>query len=121
MTVRVEGKSLSAEIVTETVQARQALVDNLPQLKQQLADNGLTIEKFDVRVMDQQASFSGQTFSGQSSQQNSSQSSSSWNQPSGRRSESQRVTAGRTSGFEPIGAASYSSGAGATRTLDVQV
>lgn len=121
MTVRVEGKTLSAEIVTETVQARQALVDNLPQLKQQLADNGLTIEKFDVRVMDQQASFSGQTFSGQSSQQNSSQSSGSWNQPSGRRSETQRVAAGRNTSFEPIGATSYSSGAGGTRTLDVQV
>ena len=79
MTVRVEGKTLSAEIVTETVQARQALVDNLPQLKQQLADSGLTIEKFDVRVMDQQQNSSGQMFSqGQFAGQNSS------NEPSGR-------------------------------------
>lgn len=121
MTVRVEGKTLSAEIVTETVQARQALVDNLPQLKQQLAENGLTIEKFDVRVMDQQPSFSGQTFSGQSSQQNSSQSSSGWNQSSNRRSEPQRVTAGRTVGFEAAGSVGFTSGSGTSRTLDVQV
>lgn len=121
MTVRVEGKTLSAEIVTETVQARQALVDNLPQLKQQLAENGLTIEKFDVRVMDQQPSFSGQTFSGQSSQQNSSQSSSGWNQSSNRRSEPQRVTAGRTMGFDAAGVVGFASGSGNSRTLDVQV
>lgn len=120
MTVRVEGKSLSAEIVTETVQARQALVENLPQLKQQLADNGLTIEKFDVRVMDQQAGFSGQTFSGQSSGQNSSQSSSSWNQPSQRRAETPRA-AMRSVSAEPLSSPAFSAGAGANRSLDVRV
>jgi flagellar hook-length control protein FliK len=58
MNVRVEGKTLSAEITTETVQAKQALMDNLPKLKQQLADNGLTIERFEVHVADKEANFS---------------------------------------------------------------
>ena len=121
MTVRVEGKTLSAEIVTETVQARQALVDNLPQLKQQLSESGLTIEKFDVRVMDQQSQFSGQTFSGQSSGQNSSQSSGSWNQSSNRRTETLKTASGRTSAYEAVGLPTSLSTGSLSRSLDVEV
>lgn len=125
MTVRVEGKTLSAEIVTETVQARQALVDNLPQLKQQLADSGLTIEKFDVRVMDQQQNSSGQMFSqGQFAGQNSS------NEPSGRGNHSsnrrdasnqiRRPSVGNTT-ESVMGWPTPGSRSPASRSLDVQV
>lgn len=126
MTVRVEGKSLSAEIVTETPQARQVLVENLPQLRKQLADSGLTIERFDVRVLDQQGgnagqAFSGQTFSGQFSNQNSSESSRGWNQANGRRNDPTRFE-----GIRPL-SAEYSMSMGpaqgniSNRSLDIRV
>ena len=94
MNVRVEGKTLSAEITTETVQAKQALMDNLPKLKQQLADNGLTIERFEVRVAEREANFSqSNSMGGQSRGQDTGNAnqSSDWQQRSiPRRSESVR-------------------------------
>ncbi|MEY4565853.1 MAG: hypothetical protein RLY14_823, partial [Planctomycetota bacterium] len=94
MNVRVEGKTLSAEITTETVQAKQALMDNLPKLKQQLADNGLSIERFEVHVADKEANFSqSNLMGGQSRGQDagSANQSGDWQQRSiPRRSESMR-------------------------------
>lgn len=94
MNVRVEGKTLSAEITTETVQAKQALMESLPKLKQQLADNGLTIERFEVHVAEKDANFSqSNLMGGQSRGQDAGNAnqSSDWQQRSlSRRSESIR-------------------------------
>jgi flagellar hook-length control protein FliK len=126
MTVRVEGKSLSAEIVTETPQARQVLVENLPQLRKQLADSGLTIERFDVRVMDQQGgnagqTFSGQTFSGQFSNQNSSETFRGWNQANGRRNDPSRFEGTRPLGAEYSMSMASTQGNLSNRSLDIRV
>jgi flagellar hook-length control protein FliK len=46
----VKGGQLTASVETETAAARTTLLDNLPVLRQRLAEQGIQIERFDVDV-----------------------------------------------------------------------
>lgn len=48
--VRLEGRSLSARLSTETTAARDAIMQDLPALRQRLADQGFDVTKFQVEV-----------------------------------------------------------------------
>ncbi|MCU0958803.1 MAG: flagellar hook-length control protein FliK [Pirellulaceae bacterium] len=48
--VALEPGKLTARIETETPQARAILLDNLPQLRARLAEQGMVVERFDVDV-----------------------------------------------------------------------
>ncbi|MDX1927651.1 MAG: flagellar hook-length control protein FliK [Pirellulaceae bacterium] len=48
--VRLEGRSLSARLSTETSAARDAIMQDLPALRQRLADQGFDVTKFQVEV-----------------------------------------------------------------------
>jgi flagellar hook-length control protein FliK len=50
--VKVQESALTARVQAETPEARTALLDNLPMLRERLADQGIRIEKFDVDLMD---------------------------------------------------------------------
>jgi flagellar hook-length control protein FliK len=50
MQVRIEGRSLSAKMTTETNAARDAILQDLPVLRQRLADQGYDVTKFQVEV-----------------------------------------------------------------------
>lgn len=83
VTIRVEAQQVSASIEVEHASARDVLLSNLPQLQSQLADQGLNITQFDVKVVEPSqwsqgsdlgfASNGGQS-PGQSSGQNNSES-----------------------------------------------
>jgi flagellar hook-length control protein FliK len=49
----VEG-ALTARLEAETTAARTALIDNLPALRDRLAEQGVRIERFDVDLMQRQ-------------------------------------------------------------------
>ncbi len=51
--VKIHEGTLTARIQAETSEARTALVDNLPQLRERLAEQGIRIEQFDVDLYDQ--------------------------------------------------------------------
>jgi flagellar hook-length control protein FliK len=53
--VRVQDGTLVARLQTETEEARAAIIDNLPALRDRLADQGVRIERFDVDLMQQQS------------------------------------------------------------------
>lgn len=46
--VKMTDGTLSARIEAETPEARQVLVDNLPQLRERLSDQNIRVEKFDI-------------------------------------------------------------------------
>jgi flagellar hook-length control protein FliK len=48
--VTLQPGKLTARIETETPQARTILLDNLPQLRARLAEQGMVVERFDVDV-----------------------------------------------------------------------
>ncbi len=48
--VRMEGNTMSARLKTETPAAREAILENLPVLKERLAEQGVEIEQFQVEV-----------------------------------------------------------------------
>jgi flagellar hook-length control protein FliK len=52
--VRVQDGALVAHLQTETDAARTAILDNLPALRERLADQGVRIERFDVDLMQRQ-------------------------------------------------------------------
>jgi flagellar hook-length control protein FliK len=52
--VRVQDGALVARLQTETDAARTAIIDNLPALRDRLADQGVRIERFDVDLMQRQ-------------------------------------------------------------------
>jgi flagellar hook-length control protein FliK len=52
--VRVQDGALVAQVHTETDSARTALMDNLPALRDRLAEQGVRIERFDVDLMQRQ-------------------------------------------------------------------
>ncbi len=54
--VTVRDGVMSAKVETETPQARTALMDNLPQLRERLAEQNIKVERFDVDLMNQQSS-----------------------------------------------------------------
>ncbi|MHB8900511.1 MAG: flagellar hook-length control protein FliK [Thermoguttaceae bacterium] len=53
MEITVKNGTLSAKVEAETELARSALVENLPILRDRLADQGIRITRFDVGVSDQ--------------------------------------------------------------------
>ncbi len=52
VTIRVENQNMSAMIEVEHTAARDALVENLSLLQKSLGDQGITVAKFDVQVVD---------------------------------------------------------------------
>lgn len=52
--VRVQDGALVAHLQTETNAARTAILDNLPELRERLADQRVRIERFDVDLMQRQ-------------------------------------------------------------------
>lgn len=52
--VKVQGGALTARIEAETTAARQLLLDNLPVLRERLAEQGVRVEQFDVDLTDRQ-------------------------------------------------------------------
>jgi flagellar hook-length control protein FliK len=52
--VRVQDGAMIAHIQTETEAAKTAILDNLPTLRDRLADQGVRIERFDVDLMQRQ-------------------------------------------------------------------
>lgn len=64
LTVR-EGV-LNARLETETSTARNLLLDNLPALRDRLAEQNIKVEKFDVDVRDERRQQSGEQFADQS-------------------------------------------------------
>jgi flagellar hook-length control protein FliK len=52
--VRVNDGELSANVETETEAARAAILENLPALRERLADQGLRIDRFEVDLMQRQ-------------------------------------------------------------------
>jgi hypothetical protein len=53
--VQVRDGALAARVEAETADARNALLDNMPVLRERLSEQGLRIERFDVELMQQQA------------------------------------------------------------------
>jgi flagellar hook-length control protein FliK len=54
LTVQMQEGGLAARLETETSAAKTALLDNLPALRERLAEQGLRIERFDVDLMQRQ-------------------------------------------------------------------
>ena len=52
--VRMQGGNMTARMDAETPAARQALLDNLPLLRERLAEQGLRIEQLDIGTLDRQ-------------------------------------------------------------------
>src|SRR5205085_8604923 len=52
--VKIQDGALVAHLQTETDAARTAILDNLPALRDRLADQGVRIERFDVDLMQHQ-------------------------------------------------------------------
>lgn len=50
MSVRIEGQSMTAKLHTETAGARDAILENLPVLRERLAEQGIEVESFHVEV-----------------------------------------------------------------------
>lgn len=59
--ISVKQGALSAHIQAETSNAQQALLDNLPDLRDRLAQQDIHIERFDVELMDQSSGGMPQT------------------------------------------------------------
>jgi flagellar hook-length control protein FliK len=51
LTVRMEGQTMSAKLRTESSAARDAILENLPVLRERLAEQGVEIESFHVDVV----------------------------------------------------------------------
>ncbi len=54
--VRVQDGAMVARLETETSAARTALIDNLPALRERLSEQGVRIERFEVNLMQRDAS-----------------------------------------------------------------
>jgi flagellar hook-length control protein FliK len=54
LTIQMQEGGLAARLETETTAAKTALLDNLPALRERLAEQGLRIERFDVDLMQRQ-------------------------------------------------------------------
>jgi flagellar hook-length control protein FliK len=50
MALRIEGTAVFAELHVETTAARDTLLKNLPVLKERLAEQGMQVERFEVRA-----------------------------------------------------------------------
>ncbi|MEX0792820.1 MAG: flagellar hook-length control protein FliK [Pirellulaceae bacterium] len=58
--IRIEQGTMTAKIEAETDVARQLLTENLPQLKDRLAESGISIEKFEIELLGKETSGEGQ-------------------------------------------------------------
>jgi len=94
--VRIEGRSLSARLSTETTAARDAIMQDLPALRQRLADQGFDVTKFQVDVAGNGSDASFAQSDGQS-QNGQSQFGQSDNRSSGAQTDYRRVAANRES------------------------
>lgn len=52
--VKMQGGALTARLDAETQAARQAILENLPVLRERLAEQGLRVEQFDIGSLDRQ-------------------------------------------------------------------
>lgn len=52
--IKLKDGAMSARVEAENANAKSMLMDNLPVLKERLAEQGIVIEKFDVELMDRQ-------------------------------------------------------------------
>jgi hypothetical protein len=52
--VKVQAGVLTARVEAETAVARSILLDNLPVLRERLAEQGVRVEQFDVSLADRQ-------------------------------------------------------------------
>lgn len=59
ITIRIEGRSMSAKLQTETAAARDEIVDSLPILRQRLAEQGVDVQQFQVELAGQPADAGG--------------------------------------------------------------
>jgi flagellar hook-length control protein FliK len=50
--VKIHDNVLTASVQAETPEAKAAIIDNLPALRERLADQGIRIDRFDVDLMD---------------------------------------------------------------------
>lgn len=73
VTIRVESQQMAALIEVEHTAARDVLEKNLPQLQARLADQGMTVQQFEIRVVDPNQFSQGDQL-GSAWQQNSRQS-----------------------------------------------
>lgn len=69
--IKLQSGVMTARLETESSAAKEVLLDNLPALKERLAEQGIQVEKFDVDLMDHQQS--GQHEMPQGQQQRSTQ------------------------------------------------
>jgi flagellar hook-length control protein FliK len=88
MSLRIEGNTVFAEMKVETTAARDALMKNLPVLKDRLAEQGMQVQNFDVQT---DSNFDGGNSQGGSFSTNS-QGSQSGNDPSSDRANSRYVS-----------------------------
>ena len=63
--VTLRGGVLAAQVEAETPQARTALLENLPALRERLAEQNIKIERFDVDLMNQSSGGLSNPFSSQ--------------------------------------------------------
>lgn len=54
VSIKIDGQTLTARMQTETSAARDAIVENLPLLRERLSEQGIEIEKFQVEVGQQE-------------------------------------------------------------------
>ncbi|PQO26748.1 hypothetical protein C5Y96_19900 [Blastopirellula marina] len=69
--IKIENGNLSAKIEAENAATRQVLLDNLPQLRERLAESNINVQHFEVELMGQQTPQDGSasTFADQSDRQ----------------------------------------------------
>jgi flagellar hook-length control protein FliK len=63
--VTVRDGVMSARLEAETASARNVLLDNLPALRERLAEQNIKVERFDVDVRDDRRQAPGEQFAGQ--------------------------------------------------------
>lgn len=63
----MQGSRMNAQVVAETELARSLINEHLPELKQRLADQGIQVERFDVRLEGEQSASQNRDFAEQQS------------------------------------------------------
>ena len=63
--IKIEGKSMSAKLTTESQAAREVIMESLPQLRTRLAEQGYDVVQFTVDVASESATTDNQSGTGQ--------------------------------------------------------
>jgi flagellar hook-length control protein FliK len=63
--VRIEGKSMSARLTTESQAAREVIMESLPQLRSRLAEQGYDVVQFTVEVASDSSALGSESGAGQ--------------------------------------------------------